>query len=187
MSYLNGVGLILVQTFAGLVLGILVLRVVLPLSGARFRNPICQLLYRLTNPVLVPLGKFIPNWRSVSMPGVVVSWVAACVFAGLILSLMGLAPNAFSILLFGTSTLLHFIVSLYFWAILIFAVMSFFSPDYDNPVVELTHVLVTPVLRPFRRLPPHLAGIDLSPLWACLFLKLLQYSLFYLGLRTVLT
>jgi YggT family protein len=62
------------------------------------------------------------------------------------------------------------------------AVMSFFSPDYGNPAVELLNDLTEPVLRLFRKLPPRMSGLDLSPLWACVAIRIVQYSLGYIGL-----
>jgi YggT family protein len=77
MGYFGGIVLILLQVVFGLVLFLLILRVVLPLSGARFKNPLCQLVYKTTNPVLGPLGKVIPNYRRVSIAGVLLAFLIA--------------------------------------------------------------------------------------------------------------
>jgi YggT family protein len=37
--------------------------------------------------------------------------------------------------------------------------------------------LCEPVLSPFRRLIPGIAGIDLSPLWACIAIQVILYFL----------
>ncbi len=179
MGYLSGAGLIVVQALSGIILGIAILRVVLPLSGARFRNPLCQLLYQITNPILVPLGRIIPNWRAVSMAGVVLAWLLALLITAVVLWLIGVPLSLAAILWFGTATLVHTVLSLYFWAILITAIMSLFGPDRNNPLVELLITLTHPILRHFRRLPPHFPGFDLSPLWAALVIRLIQYSLAY--------
>jgi YggT family protein len=179
MGYFSGAGLIILQAISGIILGIVILRIVLPLSGARFRNPLCQLIYQITNPVLVPLGRIIPNWRSVSMSGVVLAWLLALLITAVVLWLIGVPLSPFAILWYGTATLVHTVLSLYFWAILITAIMSLFGPDRSNPLVELLITLTHPVLRHFRRLPPHFQGIDLSPLWAVLLIRLIQYSLTY--------
>lgn len=186
MNFLSGIGLIIVQTLSGLLLGVVVLRVLLPLSGARFRNPICQLIYQLTNPLLVPMTRLLPNWRGLSVAGVVLAWLLAVMLNALILLLLGSALTLPLTLWLGTTTLIQFVIGLYFWTIIIYALLSFFSPDPRHPVVELLAVLATPVLRPFRRLPPQLPGIDLSPLWALLTLRLLQYTLAYIGLGSTL-
>lgn len=186
MTFLSGIGLIILRTVAGLLLGLFVLRVLLPLSGARFRNPICQLIYQLTNPLLVPMTRLLPNWRGLSVAGAVLAWLLAVLVNALVLLLLDSAVTLPLMLWLGTATLVQFVLMLYFWTIIVYALLSFFSPDPRHPVVELLAVLATPVLRPFRRLPPHLSGIDLSPLWALLTLRLLQYTLAYIGLGSTL-
>ncbi|MDZ4812433.1 MAG: YggT family protein [Pseudomonadota bacterium] len=187
MGYLSGAGLIIVQAISGLILGLFVLRVLLPLAGARFRNPICQMIYQATNPLLVPLTRIVPNWRAISMAGVMVAWLLATLIAAMILWLVGTTMDLLHVLFYATATLIHFVLSLYFWTILIGALMSMFAPDRSHPLVELIAALSNPILRPFRRLPPHFPGIDLSPLWVLLLIRLIQYSLSYIGFTGLLS
>lgn len=186
MNYLSGVGLIIVQLIASLLLGLLVLRVLLPLVGAPFRNPLCQLIYQTTNPILTPLTRLIPNWRGLSVAGVLLAWATACLLVWVLVTLQGVPLPALTVLLLGSASLLHFVLSLYFWSIMIFALMSFLAPDPRQPLVQVLAALVQPILRPLRRLPPRIPGIDLSPLWALLILRLIQYSLNYAGLLSML-
>lgn len=182
MGYLGGVGSIIAQAIFGLLLLVFVLRVLLPLAGARFRNPICQLIYRVTNPVLVPLTRVLPNVRGLSTAGVLVALLIALLNVAVVVMLSGAKIGFLQVLIIGFGLLLHFVLSLYFWTIIIRALMSFFSPDMGNPAVEVLHDLTEPVLRPFKLLPPRGLGIDLSPLWACLAIRLVQYTLIYIGL-----
>jgi YggT family protein len=174
MGYLGGVGSIIAQAIFGLLLLVFVLRVLLPLAGARFR--------RVTNPVLVPLTKVLPNVRGLSTAGVLVALLIALLNVAVVVMLGGGKWGFVQVLIVGFGMLLHFVLSLYFWTIIIRALMSFFSPDMGNPAVEVLHDLTDPVLRPFRLLPPRGLGIDLSPLWACLAIRLVQYTLMYIGL-----
>ncbi|HET7845370.1 MAG TPA: YggT family protein [Xanthomonadales bacterium] len=179
-------GLILFQAFFGLLLFVAVLRVVLPLSGARFRNPICQLVYKVTNPVLVPLTRAIPNFRGVSIAGILLAWLIALLGIGLLVAISASKAGPGMVLLLSVGVVVHFVLAMYFWAIVIRAVMSFFSPDMGNPAVEVLHDLTDPVLKPFQRLPPRNLGIDLSPLYACVAIRIVQYTLSYAGLPSVL-
>lgn len=181
MGYFGGIGLILVQAVFGLLLFVAVLRVVLPLSGARFRNPICQLIYKTTNPVLVPLTRAIPNFRGVSSAGILLAWLVCLLGIGLLVLLTGSTVGAVAVVLLSVELLVYFVLALYFWMIIIRAVMSFFSPDMRNPAVEVLHDLTDPVLRPFQKLPPRGAGIDLSPLYACVAIRIAQFTLTTLG------
>ena len=182
MGYIGGVGMIVVQAVFGLLLFVTVLRVLLPLAGARFRNPICQLIYKVTNPVLVPLTRAVPNVRGVSIAGILLAFLVALLYVGLVLLLSGRGAGPGIIALVSVAMLVQFVLSLYFWSIIIRALMSFFSPDMGNPAVEVLHDLTDPILKPFQKLPPRGAGIDLSPLYACVAIRIVQYTLSYLGL-----
>jgi YggT family protein len=182
VGYFGGVGMIVVQAVFGLLLFVAVLRVLLPLAGARFRNPICQLIYRVTNPVLVPLTRAVPNVRGVSVAGILLAWFVALLYVGLVLLLANRGAGAGIVALLSIGVLVHFVLSLYFWTIIIRALMSFFSPDMGNPAVEVLHDLTDPVLKPFQKLPPRNMGIDLSPLYACVAIRIAQYTLSHLGL-----
>ena len=182
MGYFSGIVLILLQVVFGLVLFLLILRVVLPLSGARFKNPLCQLVYKATNPILGPLGRVIPNYRRVSLAGVLLAFVIATLGVLALFAISGQPVSIPMVLLLGFGTVINMTLGLYFWAIVVRAVMSFFSPDYGNPAVELLNDITEPLLRVFRKMPPRLSGLDLSPLWACVAIRIVQYSLGYIGL-----
>ncbi len=182
MGYFGSVGFMLAQVLLGLLLLLPVLRVILPLSRVRFGNPVCQAVYRATNPLLVPLGRVLPNWRGLSLGALLLAWLVAALAAWLLLAALGNLVGPLEAAALGFGTLLQFTLSLYFWAIVVVALMSFFSPDYGNPAVELVLGVAEPVLKPFRRIPLRFAGFDLSPLWACLALRLLKFSLAYFGL-----
>lgn len=78
------------------------------------------------------------------------------------------------------------IIPLLYWLIIIRAVLSWFSPDPYNFLVQLLHKFTEPILYPFRRIiPAHNIGIDISPILAILALVFLRYflvsSLYQLG------
>ena len=78
------------------------------------------------------------------------------------------------------------IIPLLYWLIIIRAVLSWFSPDPYNFLVQLLHKVTEPILYPFRRIiPAHNIGIDISPILAILALVFLRYflvsSLYQLG------
>ncbi len=83
--------------------------------------------------------------------------------------------------------LINTIVSLYIWVLVISAVLSwlvaFNVVNTRNRVVhtvgEVCYRLTEPVLRPIRRLLPHLGGIDISPVIAILLLVFLRDAVNY--------
>lgn len=64
---------------------------------------------------------------------------------------------------------------IYFWVIVVRALLSWVSPDPYNPIVRALAAVTEPVLRPLRRLVPprKLGGLDLSPLIALLLIQFL--------------
>jgi YggT family protein len=168
------------QVLLGLILLVPVLRILLPLVRARFSNPICQAIYRTTNPLIVPLNKLLPPWRNLSIPAVLLAWLVCAVSVWVLLALFGSPPGLALTFLLGFGTLIQYILTFYFWAIVLVALMSFFSPDYGNPAVELVMALTRPVLRWFDLIPLRFGNISLSPLWAGLTIRLVKFTLDYL-------
>lgn len=76
----------------------------------------------------------------------------------------------------GLIELMRMMVYLVFAVVLGSAVLSWVSPH--APLAPLLHSLATPFLRPFRRIVPTIANVDLSPL---VLLLVLQIVLMVLG------
>ncbi len=82
--------------------------------------------------------------------------------------------------------IINIVLTIFYWLILIRALISWVNPDPFNPVVQFLHRVTEPVLEPIRRLLPQLS-IDISPIIAFLgiiFLqKFLVASLFEMAMR----
>ena len=76
---------------------------------------------------------------------------------------------------------LLYIVDLLFnvlqFAIIIRALMSWFNPRPDNPLVILLNDITEPVLAPLRRIVPRLGMVDITPLVAILLMSVIQQVL----------
>ena len=59
------------------------------------------------------------------------------------------------------------VLSIYYWLILIRALISWVNPDPYNAIVQFLYRATEPVLQPIRRVLPHM-GIDISPIIAFL-------------------
>lgn len=55
------IGMLLVSAIAGFMLFVVVLRFLLQAVRADFYNPICQFVYKASNPILIPVRKLIPS------------------------------------------------------------------------------------------------------------------------------
>jgi len=164
----------IVETLISLVFFVFLLRLVLQLARADFRNPIAQAIVKLTNPVIVPLRRILPPARKIDTASVVAVVLVALAEIGLLYALRGMGtPDALTWLRIAALRMLTKVLWLYFYAIVLYALLSLLAPGQHTPVSSLLASICEPVLRPFRRLVPPIGGIDLSPLWACIALQAL--------------
>lgn len=80
----------------------------------------------------------------------------------------------FSNLIDAFATLLDMVLTLAMWLIIIRALISWVSPDPNNPVVQFLYAATEPILRPMQRLLPRMSGLDLTPIiaiFAIIFIK----------------
>jgi YggT family protein len=75
---------------------------------------------------------------------------------------------------------LNFTQTLFFilnFAIIIRALMSWFNPSPENPIVRIVIEITEPVLAPLRRIVPRIGMIDITPIVAILLLNVIQAML----------
>jgi YggT family protein len=80
-------------------------------------------------------------------------------------------------LLMTVARLLEVVLEVYFWIIIVRALLSWVNPDRYNPIVQFLYRVTEPVLRPIRRRLPMETGLDFSPLIVILAIKVLQWFL----------
>ena len=172
MGYLANAGQILINFIFGALVALVVLRVLLQLVRANFYNPVCQFLYKVTNPVMMPLRKVIPAWRRFDLGGILLAWVLSALklasmyaLAGQVLGMVGLVVMAFA-------DLIDFVLMLYLGLILVRVLLSFITLERGNPIAPLIFQLTEPVLKPIGRWLPTIAGLDFSPIVAWLVIML---------------
>jgi YggT family protein len=164
----------IIQSLLTLALCVVLARLFLQWARADFRNPICQALVRLTNPVIVPLRRILPPLGKVDTASVVAVLLVAIVEVVIITSLSGLGmPDPVFVLRTAALEIARTTLWLYFYAIFLYALLSMIAPGGYSPLQSLLTSLCEPVLKPIRRLIPAFAGIDLSPLWAGIIIQAL--------------
>ncbi|HKE46844.1 MAG TPA: YggT family protein [Rhodanobacteraceae bacterium] len=164
MGYFANAGQIVIQFVFGALIALIVLRVLLQWVRANFYNPICQFLYKATNPVLMPLRKVIPAWRNVDVAGIVLAWLATVLKLVLLYATLGTTLGLAGLAVLALADLVDFVLLLYIVLILVRVVLSFVGTDSYHPIVPLVIQLTEPVMKPIRRLLPDVGGIDFSPM-----------------------
>jgi YggT family protein len=73
--------------------------------------------------------------------------------------------------------LVFILVNLYFFSILLEAILSWTGQGRHNPVSSMLWQLNAPLLGPVRRVMPPLGGLDLSPLVVIILLQVINILL----------
>lgn len=163
----------LIGTLLDLYITAVILRLLLQWVRADFYNPVCQFLVTVTNPPLLPLRRVIPAVGRLDTAAVVLMLVLEYLSVW-ISSRLGSAPlGPAEIALFSLTKLLATLLMTYFFLIIAAVILSWVGGQLRHPVIPLVYQLTEPVLRPFRKLIPPIAGIDLSPIFALIVIRFL--------------
>jgi YggT family protein len=168
---------IIVSELLSLALFVVLMRLLLQLVRADFRNPICQAIVRLTNPLVIPLRRILPPIRKLDTATVVAVTMIAFVLVAVGFAFQNFPVDGLIWIQQVVLTVAYAIMWIYFWAIIVYALLSLVAPGGYSPLQSVLASLCEPVLGPFRRIIPGVAGIDLSPLWACLAIQVILYFL----------
>lgn len=174
--------LLIVDTAGGFLTLMLLARFYMQWQRISFRNQIGHFVVTTTDWIVRPLRRFVPGVFGLDMASLLPAWVVQVLLVAIELSLRGavFSGNVGSVLLglwgVGLIELMRMMIYLVFAVVLGSAVLSWVSPH--APLAPLLHALADPFLRPFRRVVPSIANVDLSPL---VLLLVLQIVLMVLG------
>ena len=166
----------IIDTLLWLALFVVMVRLLLQLTRADFRNPLAQAVVRLTNPLILPLRRVLPPVGKIDTASVVAVILVATVKVASLLALNGVPLAETPALAWLSAVLTEIARTLlwtYFYAIVLYALLSLIAPGGYSPLQSLLSSLCEPVLRPIRRILPAVAGLDLSPLWAGIIIQAL--------------
>lgn len=157
--------------------GVVLLRFLLQWVKADFYNPLCQFVMKLTNPLLLPLRRIIPGLFGLDIAALCLVFLVLALNLAIVALVLGVAPVG----VFVITLLVKFIqlvLHLYFFAIVVRAIMSFNPHAMMSPVYIVLMQLTEPVLRPIRSVIKPIHGFDLAPL---ILMILIQAVLFFMG------
>lgn len=167
MSVLASIVSTIIESLLSLALFIALARLLLQWTRADFRNPLCQAVVRITNPLILPLRRVLPPLGKVDTASVVAVLLIAAIDVAGIFVLHGLGlPEPITWIHLMVTEIARTLLWTYLWAIFLYALLSNIAPGGYSPLQSVLTTLCEPVLRPIRRLIPAVAGLDLSPLWA---------------------
>lgn len=173
----QNIAVFLISTLFSLYIGAVLLRFLLALARADFYNPLSQFLVKITNPVLVPLRRFIPPVGKIDSASLVLAFTLKLIAATLLMSLQGVEAGVGGLLLAVLADLVRTVVWIFMVALIIQAIMSWVGNSYGNPMGSLLDSLTAPILDPIRKFVPLIGMVDLSPLVAILLLQVVLIAL----------
>ena len=178
MHAINEISLYLIQTATGIYLLIMLLRFILQLVLADFYNPISQFLVRATNPLVLPLRRFLPAQGRFDPASLILAILIQWLGIVALLWMSGAALPAISLMLaWSVVGVLGLLVKIYFFALLGMIILSWIAPGASNPAVYLMYQITEPVMAPFRSVLPAMGGLDFSPILVFILINIVQIAL----------
>ncbi len=177
----------LVSTAFDLYIMLVAIRFIMQITRADYHNSLSQFIVKVTNPLLVPLRKFVPGVAGYDIAALVLCFLLVVVklvlykMTGFSESIGGFAialSNAswLKLLLLACVALIELFFNVFIYSIIIQAILSWFPATGYNPVTSILHSITSPVLSRVRKKIPPISGLDLSALAAIIgliFLKIL--------------
>ena len=170
---LNAIGFILGILF-NLYAVVVAVRFVMQIVRADYYNPLAQAVVKLTDPLLIPLRRFIPSIKKYDTASLVlifaVLFLKILLFKVLALGGVPVIGSAFIVselplvkmVLLALLDVLHQFFNVFIYALIIQAILSWIPNSGGNPVQAMVAAIGAPVLRPMRNIIPPMGGIDLT-------------------------
>lgn len=178
VSHFGNASTFLISAIFGIYILAVLLRFLFQWVRADFSNPISQFIYKVTNPPLMPMRRFIPGYRGLDFSAVVLLIILQTVELLIIGLLPGQPMPAFpGVIAWALAELIGLWINIYIFGIIILAVISWINPTGYNPMIGLISQITNPIMRPFRRLVPPTSGLDLSPMFALFGLIFIKMAL----------
>jgi len=169
--------LFIVDALLTLVVVAFLLRVLMPVVRADFRNPIGQAVLQFTSPLVMPLRKLLPPAGRIDVASVVALLVVQLAKTAVLRLVAGAGLALVPLLVGGLHDLARTVLQFYFVAVLVYALLSWVAPGGYGPGAQLLGRLCNPLLNPLRRIIPPIGGLDLSALFVLIGLQALQILL----------
>jgi len=178
MSGFTAVGLFVVSLVFSLLIFSLWLRIALKYFRISTLNPLSQLVYTLTNPMVAPAQILFKNSTKAGQkyePAVIATLILVEIIKIALISLIafgGLMHIGYFIL-YVVADLVIQPCDLMFFAILIRVIMSFVNPAWNGPIADVLYIITEPALIVGRKIIPNISGFDFSPFIMLMILKVI--------------
>lgn len=163
--------LFLISTAFDFYIIVLFIRLLLAFVSADYHHPVTQFVVNLSNFIVKPLKKFIPDFKHLETATLVLILIVTFL-KYLILTLLGYGmPNIGGLIILAIGDALRLLLETLSLALILQAILSWIQPG--SPVHQILTKFTSPILNPLQRVIPLVSGIDITPLIAIVVLQLL--------------
>ena len=165
----------LVATLGDLFAFALLTRFLLQWVRAPARNQLSEFVAALTNFVVIPARRVIPGLWGLDLASLLLALLTEALKLWLILQIkgyeLGAAIAIAALLALAAVKLLQLSIYVVMGALILQAILSWVNPY--SPIAPMLNSVTRPFLKPFQKVIPLIANVDLSPLAALLVCQLL--------------
>jgi YggT family protein len=166
---LNSILTLIVDSAAGVLGGVLLLRFWMQVVRVRPPMSIGQFTFQLTDWLVRPLRRLLPGVGGYDWASLIGAWLVIILAVAIDLAVV----SRFSIDFLAVLSLLRFFEWVFYGfmgLLIIEAIFSWVNPH--APLAPFIRALNDPLLRPLRRVVPLIGNIDLTPLVALILLRI---------------
>jgi YggT family protein len=163
----------------GLVAGTCLLRMYMHLQRINLSssggNPLAPFVFSITNWIVLPVRRFVPAIGRLDTASLVAAYAVLLAKHSLLWIMAGATAHWLALLVSTGFQLVSILLSSLMWMVIAYALMSWFSAASE--VRYFLAQLIEPLLRPIRRVLPHMGGVDLSPIALLLLIQIAEIVL----------
>jgi YggT family protein len=173
---------LVLDTVAGLLAGVLLLRFWIQIVRVRPPPQIAQFTFQLSDWIVKPLRRVIPGVAGFDWASLIGAYLIALLCTAI---KVWLIADSFPITLFLLALISVVQWAIYGWTALLILEVVFSWVNPHAPLAPFVQALNAPLLKPTRQIMPLLGGLDISPMVLFILLQLASRMLSYLSLMTL--
>lgn len=164
--------LFLINILADLFVFVLIARIILVWVHADYYNPMTKFVAKLSDWCVRPLKRLIPSFKDLETASLLLIFLIEVLKFFLTGLLAYHWPSFLGVLLLALSDTLKLTINVFFYAILMQVILSYF-PRTHREIYNLLSIITAPIMRPIRRYLHPVHGFDISPIPALIGLQLI--------------
>lgn len=165
----------LLEVVSGLIAGACLLRLYMQWQRVSFNNPIGQLVFALSNWLVLPLRKLLPSRSALDWASLLGALLIMLLQYVLLWLLFGAKGNPAMVPVLALFGLVRMALTGLIGILIVYAILSWVQPQ--SALASVLYRLSDPILRPLRKVIPLIGGVDLSALVAIIALQVLLMML----------